>query len=185
MDWVLIAWSVGLSKLTSSLREMTENDLETVLSWRNHLDVRRFMFDDREIPMGEHRNWFERTRSRNTTSLLLLEIDGAPKAFMNISRLEDDCPIAEWGFYAAPGAAKGTGRLLGRLSLDFAFRQLNLHKVFGRVLSFNDTSLRFHTSMGFSREGVLRDQFFDGENFFDVVYFGMLSHDWLMASQDP
>lgn len=164
---------------------MTEDDLEMVLSWRNHLEVRKFMFDAREIRMDEHRSWFQRTKNRAATSLLLLEIDGVPKAFMNISRLEEDSPIAEWGFYAAPGAAKGTGRQLGKLSLDFAFRQLDLHKVFGRVLSFNHTSLRFHTSMGFSQEGVLRDQYFDGEKFSDVIYFGMLSHEWLTASQDP
>ena len=162
---------------------MVEGDLELVLNWRNHPEVRRFMFDTRKIRMDEHRSWFERTRKKTATTLLLLEIEGAPQAFMNISRLEDDSPIAEWGFYAAPRAAKGTGKLLGRLTLDFAYTQLNLHKVCGRVLSFNNRSLRFHESMGFRREGVLRDQFFDGDSFFDVINFGMLSHEWLTASR--
>lgn len=160
---------------------MTEDDLEQVLSWRNHAEVRKFMFDSREIRMDEHRRWFRQTQEKSTSSLLLLEADGVPKGFMNISRLEKDSPIAEWGFYASPGAAKGTGRTLGRLSLQFAFSELNLHKVCGRVLSFNEKSLRFHESMGFSEEGVLRDQYFDGEEFFDVISFGMLSKEWLAA----
>ena len=164
--------------MTSNLRQMVEDDLAMVLSWRNHAEVRRFMFDNREIPMDAHRSWFERNQKKDATSLLLLETDGAPQAFMNISRLEDDSPIAEWGFYAAPDAAKGTGKLLGRLTLDFAFTRLDLHKVCGRVLSFNDRSLRFHESLGFRQEGVLRDQYYDGERFFDVINFGLLSHEW-------
>lgn len=43
-----------------SLRELTEDDLELILPWRNAPAVRRAMFHHHEISLEEHRAWFRR-----------------------------------------------------------------------------------------------------------------------------
>ncbi len=85
--------------------------------------------------------------------------------------------IADWGFYAAPEARKGSGSKLGVAALGFAFETLGLHKVCGQALDFNEASIRFHLRLGFQQEGVLREQKRIGGKYHDLICFGLLCHD--------
>lgn len=159
------------------LRAVTDDDLGQILRWRNHSEVRRFMYTTHEISLDEHRNWFERARANPDLSLMVYLQEGEPSGFVNISRTR--CrQVADWGFYLAPEAVKGTGRQLGNCALEYAFGELGLHKVCGEALGFNKRSIRFHESLGFSVEGRLREQHYDGEGYHDVVRFGLLEHEW-------
>lgn len=162
---------------TARVRPMTQSDLECVLSWRNHPEVRHYMYTQNEITRDEHQLWFARTQRDPNKHLLIFELGGKPFGFVNFSELP--CGgIADWGFYAAPGAPKGIGRRLGKVALDHAFIHLKLHKVSGQALGHNARSIRFHLSLGFQQEGTLRDQHFDGDRFHNVICFGLLSDQW-------
>lgn len=52
----------------------------------------------------------------------------------------------EWGFYIKPNTKKA-GFLLGEVSLAFAFRHLNIGKIFGQVLSFNQKSIKISSKI--------------------------------------
>lgn len=168
------------SKAGGLVRPMTVQDLSTVLAWRNHPDVRAVMFHQHEIGIEEHRSWFERSCGEEGRHLLVFEQDGQPRGFMNL-HIKSAGAIADWGFYVAPAAPKGTGRALGRSSLDHAFHVLNAHKVSGRVLACNQRSIKFHHALGFLEEGVLRDHHFDGHGYHDVVCFGLLRREWRIS----
>ncbi|MDO8861655.1 UDP-4-amino-4,6-dideoxy-N-acetyl-beta-L-altrosamine N-acetyltransferase [Haliea sp. E1-2-M8] len=156
---------------------MSQADLEQVLVWRNHADVRRYMYTTHEIGLDEHRKWFGSAKSNPDTHLLIFERDGQASGFVNISSTR--ClEVADWGFYVAPDAPKGTGRALGKRVLTYAFGELGLHKVCGQALGFNERSIQFHTVLGFTEEGRLRDQHFDGHKYHDVVCFGLLANEW-------
>lgn len=159
------------------VRPMVHADLAHVLAWRNHPQVRRHMYTQHEITLDEHRQWFERAQQDPRKHLLLFEFDLQPLGFINFNDLAQG-GIAEWGFYAAPHAPKGSGRRLGRAALDHAFGSLKFHKVYGQVLASNEGSIGFHRSLGFQQEGILRDHHFDGLGFHDVICFGLLSHEW-------
>ena len=159
------------------LRPMTEADLEQVLLWRNHPEVRRYMYTTHEIGLEEHRNWFTRVSGNPAVNLLIYEHHGQPCGFVNITR--GRCSeVADWGFYLSPDARKGTGRSLGKQALNYAYGGLALHKVCGQALGFNERSIAFHKALGFIEEGRLRDQHFDGAVYHDVVCFGLLDHEW-------
>jgi UDP-4-amino-4,6-dideoxy-N-acetyl-beta-L-altrosamine N-acetyltransferase len=156
---------------------MTEDDLEMVLRWRNHPDVRRHMYSPGEIGREEHVRWFERNSRDPRHSLLIHEREGQPTAY--VSFISDErSRRASWGFYAAPGAPRGSGRAMARDALGFAFRTLGLHKVCGEAIAANVASIGFHQALGFTREGVLREQHFDGSRYHDVFCFGLLEQDW-------
>lgn len=152
-------------------------DLQRVLAWRNHVDVRRYMYTQHEITLAEHKSWFERAANDACKSLLIFEINQQPLGFINFSKHSVGA-IADWGFYLAPDAPKGSGRLLGHAALAYAFSQLKLHKICGEALAFNERSIRFHQSLGFIQEGNLRDQYFDGTSYHNVINFGLLADEW-------
>ena len=165
------------SSLPSQIRPMVYADLALVLTWRNHPDVRRYMYTQHEITLAEHQRWFERSLPDPKKHLLVFEANHQPLGFVNLNEVRSG-GIADWGFYAAPDAAKGSGRQLGRAALSHAFTKLKLHKVNGQALAYNQRSIQFHQSLGFQQEGTLRDEHFDGECYHHIICFGLLGHEW-------
>jgi len=165
------------------IRRMTDSDLPMALGWRNHADVRRFMFTRHEIGMEEHRRWFAVASEDPSRRLLIVEDDAGALGYVQFGGVSTG-GVSDWGFYARPDAPKGSGRRLGTAALDHAFSELGLHKVCGQALDANSASIGLHKSLGFSQEGVLRDQkLIDGE-YHSLVCFGILKHEW-RAGQGP
>lgn len=162
------------------IRPMGGDDLERVLAWRNHPDVRFRMLAQEEILADEHRKWFEFASRDEARRLLIVEENGVAFGYVSFSYLGQP-DTAEWGFYVAPGAPKGSGRKLGDAALNYAFRDLDLHKVFGQVLDSNAASIKFHHAMGFRQEGVLRAHRRIGNNYHDLILFGLLRHEWISS----
>lgn len=155
------------------IRPMAVVDLAKVLSWRNEPGVRRCMITQHELSMEEHRRWFDRTSGDATRQNLIVEEGEAPLGVAQFSGVTVG-GIAEWGFYLVSGARPGAGRTLGVAALGYAFGTLQLHKVCGQVLEYNERSIRFHERLGFVREGVLRKHVMIDGVYHDLVCFGLL-----------
>lgn len=73
---------------------------------------------------------------------------------------------------------KGVGTRVTATVLEWAFTQLNLHRVYLSVLATNTRAIALYERLGFVREGVLRqDQFRDGR-YVDVVVMGILKDEF-------
>ncbi|MDZ7809369.1 MAG: UDP-4-amino-4,6-dideoxy-N-acetyl-beta-L-altrosamine N-acetyltransferase [Arhodomonas sp.] len=162
----------------TGLRPLEASDLETVRGWRNHPEVRAYMYTKHEIGAEEHLAWFERVRHDESRHAMIFQIDQQPIGFLQFSVVDVKAGRADWGFYLAPDAPRGSGYQLGESALTHAFDQLSLHKVCGEALAYNERSIRFHERLGFTKEASLRDHHFDGETYHDVVGFGLLSAEW-------
>lgn len=159
------------------LRPMTEDDLELVLKWRNAPPVRSFMLTQQEISLDDHRVWFASASRNSARALLVFEVGGEPLGHMNF-KIDLSDEIADWGFYAAPDAPKGTGRAMGSKALEYGFTTLRLHKICGQVLGFNTASRKMHETLGFRREGILREQKQMNGVWRDLVCYGLLAQEW-------
>jgi UDP-4-amino-4,6-dideoxy-N-acetyl-beta-L-altrosamine N-acetyltransferase len=157
---------------------MRPDDLDQVLSWRNHADIRRFMLTSHEITADEHRNWFKLASSNPLKHLLIVEERDCPLGYVQFTCAASGA-ASDWGFYVVPGSPKGSGKKLGTTALDYAFNDLALHKVCGQALDFNEASICFHEALGFLKEGVLREQHLIGGRFHDLYCFGLLKNEWL------
>lgn len=164
------------------LRKMGERDLGLIRSWRNHPNIRRYMYSQHEISLQEHRRWFEEASTNPAKELLIFEHQGAPSGFVCITFRALPGAVAEWGFYLAPDAPPGAGTEMGEAALIYSFSKLKIHKLCGEAIEYNDRSIRFHDRLGFRVEGRLRDQFYDGERYYDVVCFGLLHSEWQQRS---
>lgn len=164
------------------MRPMRAADLDAVLEWRNDVLVRRFMFTNHAIGMGEHLAWFERVSQDPSRYPLVFERDGLASGVVNFS-VSGAGGVAEWGFYAAPQSPRGTGGQMGRTALRYGFATLGFHKISGMALALNAVSMRLHLGLGFRQEGMLREQHFDGRQYHDVVCFGLLASEWRLNDQ--
>lgn len=165
-----------------NIRLMTMDDLSMVLSWRNHPDVRSFMFTRHEIALAEHRNWFAKAILDTSRRLLIVEDKKQAIGYVQLNQVADG-GISEWGFYAQPNAPKGTGFKLGVMALNHAFGTLKLHKVCGNAISSNQASIALHLRLGFALEGVLRDQQIIEGAYHNLHCFGLLATEWQRSTK--
>ena len=166
-----------------ALRTLLPEDLETVLAWRNHPSVRRFMFDAAMITPEQHRAWFNRVSADADRELLLYSEHGVSMGFMQFAR-EMGHQRVEWGFYTAPESLRGTGSRMCRHALARLFAVPDVHKLTGRVLDFNQASRHLHQRLGFTEEACLREHHFDGSQWRSVYAYGLLRDEWLMGSTE-
>lgn len=159
------------------LRPMVESDLQQVFVWRNDWRVRRYMFDRKEIAWADHEIWFGKVVADPHRHILIFEASGIPAGYLGFSESRSG-ENAEWGFYTAQAAPKGYGTLLCGTGLRYGFLKLGLHKIAARVIDFNRASLALHGKLGFAMEGVLREDYFDGSDYHNVHYFGLLKAEW-------
>lgn len=165
-------------------RPLAQEDLAQILSWRNHPDIRQHMLTRHEISPDEHQRWFERASQDARKRLLIVEEAGVAIGFVNFTGVEP-AGVADWGFYAAPGAARGSGKKICATALNTAFGDFLLHKVCGQALKSNAASAGLHLALGFSQEGRLREHSRMDQGYQDLLCFGLLRREWMAAPTAP
>ncbi len=65
-----------------------------------------------------------------------------------------------------------------RTLLRFAFEELELHRVEADVDPRNEACIRLLESLGFQREGYLRERWLVGQEVNDAAFYGLLRSEW-------
>ncbi len=76
-----------------------------------------------------------------------------------------------------PYQKKGNGTKLMRLLLKKGFLELDLHRIELLVFSFNQRAIHCYETVGFKREGILRDARKSEEEFWDLIVMSVLRTD--------
>lgn len=74
---------------------------------------------------------------------------------------------------------KGVGKNVTYATIDYAFKQLNLHRIYLTVLKTNERAVALYEKLGFKTEGVLRDEQYRDGRYIDVVIMGILESEWI------
>ncbi|MCS4515774.1 GNAT family N-acetyltransferase [Clostridium botulinum] len=61
------------------------------------------------------------------------------------------------GFGEEEARGKGYGTQVTELVLNFAFKELNLHRIHLTVLEYNHRAIKLYEKVGFRREGTYRE----------------------------
>jgi RimJ/RimL family protein N-acetyltransferase len=94
--------------------------------------------------------------------------------------LHDNLMQAEIGFTLAPAyQGKGYATEAVRAVLDRLFRLQGLHKVTGECDARNTPSAALLERLGFTREGLLRQQTYLKGEWTDDLIYGLLADEWL------
>ncbi len=73
---------------------------------------------------------------------------------------------------------QGIGDEALRLALNFAFNELNLHRVQLTVFAYNERAIALYEKLGFVREGVYREALHRDGQRHDMVLYGLLRREW-------
>lgn len=136
-----------------SLRPVTNEDLEKVLSWRNAEFVRKNFFYRTTITMEEELDYFNEKIMKGKVFQFVVSVKetGDEIGCVYLQHYDEKENSMESGVFFAENASagKGYGTEAVRLMNDWAFETLKLSKTYARVIDTNKASLNLHIKAGF------------------------------------
>lgn len=166
------------------LRNISEDEVEIMRTWRNEPAVRSNMYTQHEISRKEHLDWWAKTKLRPDKKYLMYEMGGKPSGIASFTDLDMRSQNSSWAFYASPSAPKGTGSRMEYLVLEYAFAELKLHKLYCEVLAYNSPVIKMHQKFGFKIEGIFRQQHKFAIDYIDAYRLGILATEWKVRRQE-
>ncbi len=170
-------------KVLAFLRRAERDDLDTVVEWMEDPDFQLFLYGDPARSPKQVReriiNMLGRTASNMLPSGIYLIIDHREHgpvglaAFQSISWRNRSCSvdlyIGRKDLRSSTVAASAMYR-----ALEYAFDELNLHRVGAYIYSFNRPSWRLIERTGAVRELTLREQVARDGQLHDMYCYGLL-----------
>jgi len=169
------------------LRALEESDLPTLQSWRNNESFRKYFREFRELTLNDQKNWFDSYVVRNDRSLMFGIIETKTNKLIGVCGL---CYInwvygnADLSLYIGKdniyidtqkdGFAWQTLDIL----FEYAFNRLNIHKIWTEIYEFDLLKSKLYNEYGFSKDAVLRDNYFYDGKYQDSHIYSILAPTW-------
>lgn len=151
------------------------SDQIMVLEWRNHLNVRKWMYNNQPIGLEEHLAYIKGLASDNKNSSWLIKSDGKYVGIASLHRLDVYHRHGFLGIYGCPDSVvNGRGDILMYVIKKIAKDVLGLHTLKLEVFEDNEHAINYYEKHGFVREGVLREFVRVGGEYKDVFIYGCL-----------
>jgi diamine N-acetyltransferase len=170
------------------LRPMERDDTEAVIRWRSDPETLGQLFSLLPHTREQHLQWYEDLQKRHDRlEFVIVETSSSqPIGTVRLSDIDLRSQKAEYGILIGETVQRGQGlaQEASHLLLDFAFDELNLHRVYLRVIADNQPAIALYERLGFRREGTLRDDVFKRGRFHDVLYMALLRDDWRQQSRE-
>jgi diamine N-acetyltransferase len=180
-----------LSSATIALTPLCESDLPILYAWINDRDHVLLNKPYAPVHENQHREWFEAIqRCSNVVvfGIRALENAESPQGSTG-GRLIGSCQLHDINYVHrsaelqirigdASAQGKGYGTEAVRFLLRFAFRDLNLHRVYLHVFATNERAIHLYEKVGFVREGVLRQMAHIDGQYVDALVMAILREDY-------
>jgi RimJ/RimL family protein N-acetyltransferase len=184
-------WRMRLPVMTGAgvtLRELRTSDAPALLALLGEPEVARFISPPPTTVEGFERfiAWARQERSAGRYICFAVVPQGMDAAvgIFQIRQLDGQLGTAEWGF-ALGRSLWGTGvfRAAARLTVDFAFDTLGVHRLEARAAVGNGRGNGALAKIGAVREGVLRRSFLRHGQYHDQALWSIVRDDWRRQRQ--
>lgn len=169
------------------LREITESDLDLVMEWRNRPEVMNCFFSRTMLTAEGQRKWFASYQVDDTDVMLMIVThDGIPIGTMALYHIDNANRKAEFGRVLLADerfSGKGFAYEALELILAYAFKRLMLNRLYLEVFANNESAIRLYEKCGFIREGLLREDYSNGQEYLDVTLMSILKRDYDLSKK--
>lgn len=161
------------------LRPITHDDTDLIVKWRNDENVIKYFFYRGEFTKESHERWIrERIETGEVVQFMVcMKDDDRPLGCTYVRDIDYQNKKAEYGVFIGEEDARGhgIGKEILNLTVDYAFKELKLHRIYARVRDNNEASLYSFLHCGFEKEAVLRESIYCDGEYVNVVILGKLN----------
>lgn len=162
-----------------SLRSIAAEDTDNIVMWRNNPNIKRNFIYQEDFTNEKHMQWLNnKVLTGECVQFIIHDIESNKdigSAFLrDIDKVNKK---AEYGFFIGDVESqnKGIGTKTTKMIVEYGFNELGLHKIFARILSFNQISLGSFKKAGFSVDGIFKDDVYINEEYHDVVFVSVIN----------
>ncbi|MEG0751765.1 MAG: GNAT family protein [Oscillospiraceae bacterium] len=165
-----------------TLRAIGRSDTSNIVRWRNDESVLRNFVVRTLLTAEQHENWLDtRVNTGRVAQFIVVNNEsGQDVGSVFLKAIDRVNGTAEYGVFIGEQAARGMG--LGtdacHTLCSYAFDELQLKKVYARVLEGNHPSARVFEKVGFTREAFFREHVLRDGQFLGLIFYGLLKEDF-------
>jgi len=165
------------------LRKFSEDDIPIYHLWRNDIEVMNTTILNLDVHSVQETEAFckQIIHSPTSKSYIIEQKDShLPIGLTSLINIDPHNRNAEciidigkkncWG--------QGYGKEALTVLLNYAFLELNLHRVSLRVFSFNDKAISLYKKLGFQHEGTCKEAVFRNGKWHDIEMFALLQNNY-------
>ncbi|MEO9493961.1 MAG: hypothetical protein ABJF60_18715 [Roseobacter sp.] len=159
-----------------TLKRLSSENAEIVLSWRNSDKVRANSLDERKIQLSDHLEFIENSHEKKR-HYFVVEIHNEPQGLFNVNEIGDATGL--WGCYLSSTNTirPGVFPLMVGLSGKLAFEELQLQNLRSEVLAQNIAPQKLNDYLGVTRAGFRKEKR-RSANCVDVICYDLSKSDW-------
>ncbi|RXZ77808.1 N-acetyltransferase [Paenibacillaceae bacterium] len=167
-----------------TLSKMTADDLDFIASIECNADLWSFEESVETSEQNVRERYLKKINEADDNSydfIVKLTIDHVviPIGIMQIWSYVSFRNSWEIGFAILPEyGGQGYGKAATALLLQFAFAELNAHKVVGMCNAHNTRSSALMEAIGMSREGIFKEELCWKEQWIDQYFYSILNHEF-------
>ena len=139
----------------------------------------------KEYTLDDILSWIDFHNNRDDEIVLVVEdtIVGKLIGHVGLYKIDRIARKTEYGILIANNDYKGrgVGTLCTKCLTEYAFNALKMHKVTAEVLSENKASIAMFTKCGYSVDGILRDDIFKNDRYYDVYTMSILNNEQIKS----
>lgn len=159
--------------------DLSTAEHQQVLSWRNHSEVRRWMYTPDVIAWEEHVAFVGRLQGDFPHAYWRVDQGAERLGVVYLNRISLVHRQAWLGLYGNPDlVGQGVGAKLGKVLQRLAFADLGLHALRLEVLTDNLRAQRLYARLGFRPEALFRQYVWIGGQPRDVSVMAQLASEW-------
>lgn len=164
------------------LAPLDSTDVGLLRSWRNNYQIWRWSRQNDLISDAEQVRWFNRQSEDPSVKMYKIVADTekakGPVGSCGLSSIDVYNRRAEFSIYIAPQSQRlGLGKAALSCLLHHAFKNLGLNVVWGECFDGNP-AIKMFESLGFSKDGTLRQFYFKDGKFIDAHLISITAGDF-------
>lgn len=165
------------------LRAIEESDLSQLLLWRNQPNYRRYFREYRELSQTNQRNWFDSKVLNDKSTEMFSIVD------VNTGELLGACGLcyidwinrnADFSIYIGKDDLYIDERYAidaAQVMMKYGFEELNLHRLWSEIYSFDEAKKVMFDRLGFKLEGVHKETHWTEGKWCDSLFYGYVMYD--------
>jgi UDP-4-amino-4,6-dideoxy-N-acetyl-beta-L-altrosamine N-acetyltransferase len=133
---------------------LSEDEKQMILSWRNHENVRKWMYNSDIIPLQNHLKFMESLKERGDCYYWLVLKNNEPYGVVNIVDIDFNNNSGEIGLYRNPFIDDDGGGLDFFYNyFSFLFFTINVEIIYGGVQRVNKIAMLLNAFLGMENMG--------------------------------
>src|SRR5436190_16644257 len=169
-----------------SLRPFEPADAAAVHRWFNNPEATRTLMEQRAgFSEEEAAAWVQRAMDdsgEDRKYAVVVEGHEEPVGFTALYGLGRQTAPELGALIGDDVRGKGVGRRAEALTIAMAFDEFGAHRVYGRIPAHNEAAKRVVTSLGWTREGTMRDHLSRDGELIDCEVWGVLPDEFRAAT---